>query len=129
MKLSEMTNEQAAETMILLAEPIERLCDDEEAVKLIEKIIVETKGKSKTPTYYVVWRIIPRLLAFFMKEHKQDIYEIISAFSGVRAADIGNMNFAETVKLVQNSYDDMLVTFFTSSAKAVSGGGAKSSDN
>lgn len=115
--------------MIRIAEPIGNLCDDEEAVKLIEKMVSEAKGKSNTPVYYVVWRIIPRLMAFFMKNHKDDVYEIISALSGIRAVDIGGMKLTETVKIVQDSYDDMLMIFFTSSAKAMNGGGGRSSGN
>lgn len=121
MKLSEMTNDQAAEALIRLAEPVGKLCDDEEAVKLIS----EYKKTENKPLYYVVGRIIPRLVSYFMVEHKRDIYEIVSVFSGVKAEDIGKMKLTETVKIIQDSYDDMAMTFFPSSGTQTKGGDAK----
>ena len=121
MKLSEMTNDQAAEAMVRLAEPIGKLCDDEEAVKLID----EYKSKAKGPVFYIVGRLIPRLVGYFMQNHKREMYEIIGVLSGKKAEEIGTMNFSETVAIVRDSYDDLLATFFPSSGIAALGAGKK----
>lgn len=118
MKISEMTNDQIAETFIQLADPIGRLCDDEDALKLID----EYKAvNGKKPLFYIVGRIMPRLVAYMMQNHKSDVYEIVSVLSGKKLSTIGKMKFPETVKIIKESYDDMLSAFFTPSGDAVKG--------
>ena len=123
MKLSEMTNDQAADAMIRLAEPIGAICDDEEAVKMID----EYKKRYKMPLFYAVGKMIPTLVGYLLKKHKSELYEIISLLSGEKKVDVGNMNFAETVKVLRDSYDDTLSVFFRSSGKQLLSAVKKSS--
>lgn len=118
MKISEMTNDDAARVLITIADPIGRICDDEDAVKLV----YEYKKNVRKPLFYVVGRILPRLMGHLLEKHKHDVYQIISALSGVNINAVGGMNFVETVKLAQESYDDVLASFFPSSALATKGG-------
>lgn len=123
MKISEMTNDQAADALIRLAEPIGRLCDDETAVEMVD----EYKKNLRKPMFYVVGKIIPRLMGYLMKEHKDDVYEIVSILSGWKKADVAQMNFADTMAVIKDSYDDVLASFFTRSAGSASGSAKKSS--
>lgn len=115
MKLSEMTNDQAAEVMIRLADPVGAICDDEEAVQMIE----EYKKRYRMPLFYAVGKMIPTLVGYLLKKHKSELYEIISILSGEKQADVGGMNFAETVKVLRDSYDETLSVFFRSSGSAI----------
>ena len=121
MKLSEMTNDQAAEVMIKLAEPIGLICDDEEAVQMID----DYKQRYKKPLFYAVGNLIPRLVGYLMKKHRAELYEIIAALSGKKTAEVGKMNLKETVDLVRDSYDEVLQVFFPSYASAIKRGGKK----
>lgn len=121
MKISEMTNDQAAQALIDLAEPIGRICDDEEAVNLV----VEYKGNARKPLFYALGRILPRLTANLVKTHKDDVYEIVSILGGVKRETVGGMQLTESIKILRDSYDDVLASFFTSSATAITGGGNK----
>ena len=121
MKISEMTNDQAAQALIDLSEPIGRICDDEDAVA----IVYEYKGNARKPLFYALGRILPRLTANLIQTHKQDVYKIISILGGKSVAEIGQMKLAETVAIFKESYDDVLAGFFTSSATAISDGGKK----
>lgn len=123
MKLSEMTNDQAAEVMIRLADPVGAICDDEEAVQLIE----DYKKRYRMPLFYAVGKMIPTLVGYLLKKHKAELYEIISILSGEKNADVGNMNFAETVKILRDSYDETLSVFFRSSGSAIMSAVKKSS--
>lgn len=123
MKLSEMTNDQAADAMIRLAEPIGVICDDEEAVKMID----EYKHRYKMPLFYAVGKMIPTLVGYLLKKRKQELYEIISILSGKKKSEIGKMNFAETVSILRDSYDDTLSVFFRSSGKQLLSAVKKSS--
>lgn len=123
MKLSEMSNDQAAEMMIRLADPVGAICDDEEAVKMID----EYKQRYKMPLFYAVGKMIPALVGYLLKKHKDELYEIISILSGEKKTAVGKMNFAETVKVLRDSYDDTLSVFFRSSGSALLSAVKKSS--
>ena len=123
MKLSELSNDQAADILIRLADPVGAICDDEEAVQMID----EYKKRYKMPLFYAVGKMIPTLVGYLLKKHKSELYEIISLLSGEKKADVGNMNFAETVKVLRDSYNDTLSVFFRSSGSAILNAVKKSS--
>lgn len=113
MKISEMTNDQAADVMVRIAEPFGVLCEDEALMDMINEYVA---GQSK-PFIQTIGKIIPKLVAYLLKSHKGDLYEIIGALAFKPKADVGKMNFVETVKFVQDSYDEVLLNFFSSSLK------------
>ena len=121
MKISEMTNDQAADVMIRLAEPIGKICDDEEAVAMVD----DYKRELRKPMFYVIGRLIPRLVAYFMKSHRREVYEITSILSGKPLDGMGKLKFAETVAIIRDSYDDVLATFFPRYARATGGSAEK----
>ena len=114
MKISEMTNDQAAEAMIRLCGPFSNICDDEEMLAIIDKLTA-MKGM---PTVKAIAKVLPEFAAFGLKKHKADLYEIIGTLQGVAAERVGGMNFVETVNTMQDSVDDVLKGFFTQSAVA-----------
>ena len=123
MKLSEMTNDQAAEVMIRLSGPVGAICDDEEAVKMIE----EYKKRYRMPLFYAVGKMIPTLVGYLLKKHRDELYEIISILSGWKKDEVGTMNIAQTVNVLRESYDETLSVFFRSSGSALLNAAKKSS--
>ena len=123
MKLSEMTNDQAAEVMIKLAEPIGQICDDEEAVKMID----EYKKRSRMPLFYAVGQLIPRMIGYLMQKHKGELYQIIAALTGKKVEEVGGLNLKETVQVFRDSYDEVMAVFFPSSVNVTKRVGGKSS--
>ena len=121
MKLSELNNDQAADIMIRLSGPVGIICDDEEAVKMVD----EYKKRYRMPLFYAVGKLIPSLIGYLMKKHRSELYEIISILTGKKESEVGEMNFAETIQALRESYDETLAVFFRSSASAISGGGTK----
>ena len=117
MKISEMTNNQATEAMIRLSGPISSICDDDEMMTILDELNA-MKEKQDTPMIKLVGRIIPRFLTFGLAKHRDDIYEIVGALLSETADAVGRLNFAETVKAVRDSYDEVLASFFTRSASA-----------
>ena len=118
MKISEMTNEQATDALIRISEPLSNICEDDELLKILD----ETKEMRGKPVIKTFGKIVPKLLVFGLKNHREDIYEIISALLMVPKSKLAKMNFKETVDLVKGSYDDVLRDFFTSTADAVRSG-------
>ena len=115
MKISEMNNEQAAEALIRLAVPFGNICDDEKTVQMIEKY---TKSQGE-PVIKTIGKILPEVAAHALKEHKVDLFEIVGALTGKTQAQVAKMNFLETIKIVRDSYDEVLKSFFTSSAQQI----------
>lgn len=111
MKISEMTNDQATQAIISITGPISNICDDEEALKLLD----EVKGKTVAEA---LAKNLTQIVAFLLDKHKADLYQIVGALCAVPVGKVGKMNFMETVKEIQNSIDDVVIGFFKRSAIA-----------
>ena len=114
MKISEMTNDQATDALIRIATPISNICDDEEMLGIVDDLA--KMGEMSLTT--AVGRILPKVTTYALKKHKNDLYEIIGALQMKPTALVGKMNFAETIKAVKESYDDILAGFFTDSVRS-----------
>lgn len=114
MKISEMSVNQATETMIRISEPIANLCDDEDMLSLID----ELSESRSVPLVKLIAKMLPKLTAVALQKHRDDLFEIISALLMMPKAKVGEMNFAEMIKALRDSVDDVLTGFFTSSDSA-----------
>lgn len=112
MKISKMNNNQAADALVRIAGPMGRICDDEELVSMLDSF---SKMKN-VGLIAAIGRMLPQFVAYALKKHREDLYEIIGSLDGKTQAEVAKMNFVETVKLVKDSYDDILKDFFISSA-------------
>lgn len=112
MKISDMTNDQATEALIRLSVPFGNICNDDEALKLIDEY---KKINSDEPLISVIGKMLPNIAAYMFKTHKYDLYEIVGALTEKKAEAVAKMNFIETIKVLKDSYDEVLKGFFTSS--------------
>lgn len=106
MKISEMTNDQAADALVKIAPAIENILKDEATKPLLEKLA----GAQGMEPLQVVATILPEAVAFCMKEHKDDLYAVVAALT--QKTQVGKMNFLTTVKELKESIDEDLVGFF-----------------
>lgn len=113
MKISEMTNEQATESLIRIADPIGNICEDEQAINLID----EYKKMSDVPFVKAIGKLIPKFITYLVKGHKDDLYEIVGALTFQTKEQVSKMNFVETINIVRNSWDEVLASFFPSAVK------------
>lgn len=109
MKISEMTNDQAAEAMIRLSVPMSNICDSEE----IAEMLTQLSGMAKMPLIRTIGKMLPKFVLYGLKDHKQDVYEIIGALQMVPTEKVGKLNFKETVAMLRDSYDEIIASFFT----------------
>ena len=114
MKISEMNNDQAADAMIKIAPAISNLMKDEDAENMIKSMI---KAEGET-SYQILGGLLPKLVAFCMKDHKRDVYAIVAALTMKPVAEVGKMNFMQTVKELKESVDEEFLGFFNLSGKA-----------
>lgn len=115
MKISEMNNEQATEALIRLAVPFGNICDDEKMVAIID----DFNKMKNTPVVQTIGKMIPQVATYALKEHKNDLYEIVGALTMKTIAQVAKMNFFDTIKVLKDSYDEVLHGFFTSSAEQI----------
>ena len=123
MKISEMTNDQATEAILRIAPPISNICDDAEMMTIIDDL----QKFGEMDLLPAIGKILPKIVTYALKDHKHDLYEIIGALQMKPAEAVGKMNFAETIKAVKESYDDVLAGFFTDSVRSAVMNGKKSS--
>lgn len=110
MKISEMTNDQAADALIRLTKPVSSICDDEKLDELLEKY----KELKEESIFKTVGQLMPRIVAYAIQEHKADFYEIVSVLIGKPVSEVANMKVTDTIRVVKDSYDEVLASFFTS---------------
>lgn len=115
MKISEMTNEQAADALIRLSVPFGNICDDEKMVEIITKY---TEAK-KEPFIRAIGRILPEAAGYALNEHRNDLYEIVGALTGKTIQQVSKMKLMDTIQVFKESYDEILHGFFASSVKQI----------
>lgn len=115
MKISEMTNNQAAEALIRLSVPFGNICDDEKMVEIITKY---TESRNE-PFIRAIGRILPDAVSYALKEHRNDLFEIVGALTGKTVEQVSKMKLVDTLQIVKESYDEVLHGFFTSSVRQI----------
>lgn len=111
MKISEMTNEQAADALVRIAGPLGSLCDDEQITEMIKTY----RDMEETPMVKVIGKFLPEIAAVAFKKHRDDILEIVGALTMQTKAAAGKMNFLETIRIIREAFtDETLTGFFTS---------------
>jgi len=111
-----MNNEQAANAILRLSVPFGNICDDEEMIGLIKKYQDLAKD---SPMIKVIGKILPELAMYAFKSHKDDLFEIVGALTNQTQAQVSKMSFVMTIKILRDSYDEVLKDFFTSSKKQI----------
>ena len=111
MKISEMNTNQLAETLVRIADPIERIGKDEEMNKRLSESIGQLRGGETTMMQYraaMLGGMIPALL----ERHRADTYEILSALTGKPVKEIEQQNGLQTLREAKECLDGDLLSFF-----------------
>lgn len=114
MKISEMTNDVAADALVKIAPAIENILKDENTKPLLDKL---SNSEGMSPIQ-VVGTVLPQIVAFCMKDHKKDVYAVVAALTLKPVSAVGNMNFVATVKELKESIDEDFLSFFKSSGSS-----------
>lgn len=111
MKISEMTTDQAADTLVRVAAPISAIMQDKDSKALLESL---AKANAREPLRYIA-NNLSVVVSTLLKKHRRDVYEIAAALSGKAVQDIGKQNILVTIRDLQESMDEELLSFFGSS--------------
>lgn len=111
MKLSQMTTDQAADTLMQIAQPVSNIMHDKTMMGALEKL---AKSNTENPLKYIADNLGTVTVAL-LKTRRADVYDIISALSGKTVQEIAAQNFMVTLADVKDCMDGDLVNFFVSS--------------
>nr|DAV51263.1 MAG TPA: hypothetical protein [Caudoviricetes sp.] len=116
MKLfSQLSTDEAGEVTLRIATPITNLIEDENLVAEVQKTMPKGETTRLAVKRFGLAKIV-NLLNIAIKQHRTDVYEILSAFNGLTAEEIGKQNFLVTCKQVSDLlHDKDFVDFFKSS--------------
>lgn len=113
MKLfSQLSTDEAGEVALRIATPITNLIEDENLVAEVKKTMPEGETTVIAIKRFGLAKIV-KLLNIAIKQHRTDVYEILSPFNGLTAEEIGKQNFLITCKQVYDLLNDKeFVSFF-----------------
>ena len=114
MKLSQMTTNQATDALCKIAPAVMRVLADQSTLPLVQQLFDAFKSEHPAETAAAVCiRIFPLLL----KDHKEDMFEIVGALNDKTAQQIAKQNVMKTIEMVRDSVDKELIDFFKSSGE------------
>lgn len=114
MKLSELTTERAADVLCELTPYIANITGDKSLSDKLEKKF-DSKGKSVAELYTFAAHKYATLVPILLKEHRSDVFGVLSVLNECGADEIAKQNIMETMKQVRDLFQDKdLLDFFKS---------------
>lgn len=114
MKLSELTTERAADVLCELTPHIANITGDKALLdELANKF--DSKGKSVAELYTFAAHKYATLVPILLKDHREDVFGVLSVLNETELDKIAKQNIMETMKQVRDLFQDKeLLDFFKS---------------
>ena len=114
MKLSELTTERAADVLCELTPYMANSTGDKSLLdELANKF--DSKGKSAAELYTFAAHKYATLVPILLKEHRNDVFGVLSVLNETELDKIAKQNIMETIKQVREVFQDKeLLDFFKS---------------
>lgn len=114
MKLSELSTERAADVLCELTPYIANITGDKALLdELANKF--DSKGKSAAELYTFAAHKYATLVPILLKEHREDVFGVLSVLNETELDKIAKQNIMETMKQVREVFQDKeLLDFFKS---------------
>ena len=114
MKLSQLTTERAADVLCELTPYIANITGDKSLLdELANKF--DSKGKSAAELYTFAAHKYATLVPILLKDHREDVFGVLSVLNETELDKIAKQNIMETMKQVRDVFQDKeLLVFFKS---------------
>ena len=114
MKLSELTTDRAADVLCELTPYIANITGDKSLLdELANKF--DRKGKSAAELYTFAAHKYATLVPILLKDHREDVFGVLSVLNETERDKIAKQNIMETMKQVREVFQDKeLLDFFKS---------------
>lgn len=110
MKISMMTTDQAADTLVKIVEPVSRIMDDDKVAELLKGF-----SESKNVPYIKLFaKMLPKIVSIALDSHRDDLYLIVGALDGTSYSEVKEQNILKTMSVIKESFDKELLDFFGS---------------
>lgn len=117
MKISQMSTDQAADVLCLIAEPIEVIGTDKDFQNKLTEISKRNKERGRgMNTIESVTSMVGTFVPLLLKNCRAETYAILSALSGKPVAELAAQNVLQTMRDAKDCVDRDLIDFFKSSA-------------
>lgn len=114
MKLSELTTERAADVLCELTPYIANITGDKSLLDELSNKF-DSKGKSAAELYTFAAHKYAALVPILLKEHREDVFGVLSVLNETEPEKIAKQNVMETMKQVREVFQDKeLLDFFKS---------------
>ena len=112
--LSAMTTDEACDAMCIAAPALQAMADDENLVKEMQ-VVLPAGDHSRMDIYRFGISRIAVFVPIVLKEHRADLYTVLSPFNGVPADECGKQPLMKTLEQVKALLNDKdFVNFFKS---------------
>jgi len=120
MKLSQLSTGQALDALCRLTPQISNILDDKAILDEIVGLLPDKKDAKDTDVYGSGFRMMAglgKLVPLLLRDHKEDVYCILSVLNEKEPSEIAAQGLMETVAQVRELFTDReLMAFFKSSA-------------
>ena len=114
MKLSEMSTDQMADAMVLIAEPVANIAADTKVSAALKGYSTsQKKGETVAQTF---GKMIGKLAPALLQDHRQDVYAVLSALTEKTVEGIASQKGMQTIADIKACWDGELANFFKSAA-------------
>ena len=118
MKLSQISTNQAADVLIIIAGLFSKITSDETLMATVGTAIdIAGKNLNHTGVKGEILRQWSGFICVLLEKHREDVFGILAAVNGVEVADVANQPIMETVKQLEEIRDDEDIIRFLSIAK------------
>lgn len=114
MKISELTTDQAADVLCELTPYVANIVGDKTLIDELGKKF-DVRGKSAAELYLFAAQKYALLIPIFLKEHRDDVFGILSVLEETDKEKIAAQNFLDTIAQMRGVLQDKdLLNFFRS---------------
>lgn len=117
MKLSELSTERAMDVLCILTEPVSAIVSDEMILQELRDAVDKENAVTMAEKISIGLQKLGRLMPMVLKDHRQDVYTILSVMNEKSAEEIAKQNVLATMKQIRDIIKDKeLLDFFRSCA-------------
>lgn len=117
MKLSELSTDQSFDVLCELSPYIGNITNDETVVNTIGKVMENGQELNQYGKVMLLLGRVGEIIPLLLKEHRPDVYGILSIMNERPVSEIAAQKLTETIKQVKELFqDEDFMHFFKSSA-------------
>lgn len=117
MKLSELTTDGALDALCTITPYIYSITSDTALIESVGKAINTEKVENRYGQYLILMDKAVEILPLVLKDHRTDVYGILSALNQRTVEEIAAQNVMETIRQIREvTQDEELRSFFKSFA-------------